>query len=239
MLKLQSVSLELAGRKIFSGVNFIVQEQEAVAIIGPSGAGKTLLLKICAGLIPPTQGKVWLFARELSKASFWEKQELRKKIGFSFQESALFDFLNVNDNLAFPLQAGLRLKKEKIKTAINFLLKELGLEDAGEKMPVELSGGMKKRVSLGRAIIHKPSLLFCDDPTAGLDPITSAAISELIFKLREELKFSLVLVSNQLSVIGKLVNRVYLLYRGRLKEIGSAKELDFQATEHWSEIVGV
>jgi len=239
MLKLQSVSLELAGRKIFSGVNFIVQEQEAVAIIGPSGAGKTLLLKICAGLIPASGGKVWLFGQELSKASFWEKQELRKKIGFSFQESALFDFLNVNGNLAFPLQAGLGLKKEEIRGAVNFLLKELGLEDAGEKVPVELSGGMKKRVSLGRAIIHKPSLLFCDDPSAGLDPITSRAIAELIFKLREELKFSLVLVSNQLSVIRKLVNRVYLLYQGELKEIGSAKELDFQASEHWSEIVGV
>jgi phospholipid/cholesterol/gamma-HCH transport system ATP-binding protein len=237
MLKLSSVGVELAGRMIFSGVNFEVREKESVALVGPSGAGKTLLLKTACGLVPRYRGRIFLFGRELGRSSWLEKQEMRRKIGFSFQQAALFDFLDVRSNIAFPLKEALGLGKSEIKSRVNTLLGQLGLEDAAKKMPSQLSGGMKKRVSLGRAIVHNPQLLFCDDPTAGLDPVTSSAITDLILKLRQELKLTMVVVSNQLSVIRKLADRVCLLYSGELMDVGSSQELEFRAGTEWSRMV--
>jgi len=238
MLRLESAGLELAGRKIFSGVNLEVREKESIAVIGPSGAGKTLLLKAACGLVPASKGQIYLFGQNLNKASFRETQEIRKKIGFSFQQAALFDFLNVAANVAFPLKEALGLAESEIKLRTGLMLKSLGLEDAAEKTPAQLSGGMKKRVSLGRAIVHHPRLLFCDDPTAGLDPVTSSSITDLILKLREEFKLTLVLVSNELSVIRKLADRVYLLYQGDLNNIGSSRDLAFKAGQEWSRPMG-
>jgi len=238
MLKLESVGLELGGREIFSGITLELGLEESVALIGPSGAGKTLLLKAACGLIPASRGKIFIFGQDLSRISFREKQILLQKVGFSFQQSALFDFLDLYSNLAFPLKESRQMEDEKIEDLVLDLAGKLGLEDALKKMPAELSGGMKKRVSLGRAIIHQPRLLFCDDPTAGLDPITSAAISDLILKLKSELKFSLLLVSNESSVIRKLADRVYLLHQGRLKEVGPGKEIEFRAARQWGEMIG-
>jgi len=234
MLKLSSVGVELSGRRIFSGVDLEVREKESVALVGPSGAGKTLLLKTACGLVPGYSGRIFLFGQELGKSSWLEKQELRRKLGFSFQQAALFDFLDVRSNIAFPLKEALGLGEEEVKSRVNTLLQQLGLEDAAEKMPSQLSGGMKKRVSLGRAIVHNPQLLFCDDPTAGLDPITSSAITDLVLKLRQELKLTMVVISNQLWVIKKLADRVCLLYRGELSEVGSSQELEFKAGREWS-----
>lgn len=238
MLKLEQVGLELGGRKIFSGVNLELKSEESVAVIGPSGTGKTLLLKVAAGLIPPTQGKIFIFGQDLATVSLREKQMLLQKLGFSFQQSALFDFLDLESNLGFPLKESFDLEEEEITWRVRELSKELGLADALKKMPSELSGGMKKRVSLGRAIIHQPKLLLCDDPTAGLDPITAAQISDLIVRLRQKIKFSLLLVSNELSVIKKLSERVYLLYQGSLREIGSANALEFKPDQEWGELSG-
>jgi phospholipid/cholesterol/gamma-HCH transport system ATP-binding protein len=238
MLKLESVGLELGGREIFSGINLELGRDEAIALIGPSGAGKTLLLKVACGLIPASRGKIFLFGQNLAEAGFRERQALFQKIGFSFQQSALFDFLELESNLAFPLKEGQELKDREIRPRVLSLAHELGLLDAISKMPAELSGGMKKRVSLGRALIHRPQLLFCDDPTAGLDPITASAISDLILKLKGDLKFSLLLVSNESSVLKKLADRVYLLYRGRLQEAGSGKEIEFRAGREWGKMVG-
>jgi len=237
MLKLESLGLELGGKQIFSDVNLAVREKESIALIGPSGAGKTLLLKTACGLIPAKTGRIFLFGQNLAKTGFLEKQELREKIGFSFQQAALFDFLDVSDNIGFPLKEAFDLGQAEIKARVDSLLKQLGLEGAGKKMPSQLSGGMKKRVSLGRAIVHRPKLLFCDDPTAGLDPITSAAISDLILKLREELQLTLVLISNQLSVIKKLADRAFMLYQGALREIGSAKDIEFSSGKEWDKMV--
>lgn len=236
MLRLESVGLELGGRVIFSDVNLEVKKGESVAIIGPSGAGKTLLLKVICGLVSATRGRIFLFGKEIDKLGYIEKLDVFKKIGFSFQQSALFDFLDLKSILGFPLKEGLRLRDEEIYPRVMSLAKELGLEDAVDKMANELSGGMKKRVSLGRALIHQPEILFCDDPTSGLDPITSSQISDLILRLKERLRFSLVLVSNELKVIRNLSERVYLLYQGRLKEVDK-KELQFGADREWSEIV--
>ncbi len=238
MLGLESVSLELSGRRIFSGINLSVGPEESVALIGPSGAGKTLLLKAACGLIPASGGRVFLFGRDLSQVSFREKQNLVQQIGFSFQQSALFDFLDLYSNLAFPLKEVKQMDDDEIESRVLDLAKKLGLAEAIRKMPSELSGGMKKRVSLGRAIIHQPRLLFCDDPTAGLDPITASSISDLILELKSELKFSLLLVSNESSVIRKLADRVVLLYQGRLKEAGPGKEIEFRANQQWTEMVG-
>ncbi len=238
MLKLKQVSLTLEGYKIFSQLNFELQKGSAVAIIGPSGAGKTLFLKLSAGLIPPTTGSIYLFENDLTKLGMLQLQALRQKIGFSFQQSALFDFLSVRENIAFTLRHSLRWESEKIDKKVNFLLKATGLEDAKDKMPHELSGGMKKRVSLARALAHNPELLFCDDPTAGLDPITSSAIAHLIKELRQEFNFTLLLATNQLATIRRLVDDVYLLYRGRLEYIGKSKELEFQADKKWEFLLG-
>jgi len=238
MLSLEQVGLELSGREIFSGVDLRVREKESVALIGPSGAGKTLLLKTCCGLIPASRGRVFLLGRELAESSWLLRQEVRRSVGFSFQQAALFDFLDVYSNVAFPLEEARGIDKSFVRPRVEKLLGELGLEEASGKMPSELSGGMKKRVSLGRAMVHNPKLLFCDDPTAGLDPITSASITDLIVKLRERLELTLVLVSNQLSAIKKLADRVYLLYQGRMREVGSGKDLEFKAGAEWARMIG-
>ncbi len=233
MLRLEKVFLSLGVDWIFSRLNLEVSAGESIVIIGPSGAGKSLLLKLASGLIPPTRGKVYLFGENLFQIGFFQRQNLLKKIGFSFQQSALFDFLSVEENIGFTLRAVLRWEEEKIKERVSFLIKAMGLEGAEKKMPEELSGGMKKRVSLARALAHSPQLLFCDDPTSGLDPITSAEISELILRLKKEANFTLILVSNHLPTIRKLAKKVFLLYRGSLSELGSAQEIEFNA-EKWS-----
>ena len=218
---------------IFSQVNLQVKAGESVVIIGPSGAGKSLLLKVASGLIPPSKGEVYIFGENLLEVGFFQRQGLLQRIGFSFQQSALFDFLSVEENIGFTLRSVLRWEEEKIKERVKFLIQAMGLEGAEKKMPEELSGGMKKRVSLARALAHSPQLLFCDDPTSGLDPITSAEISDLILKLKKEANFTLILVSNHLPTIRKLAQRAYLLYGGSLYELGSAQEIEFNA-EKWS-----
>ncbi len=218
---------------IFSQVNLQVKAGESVVIIGPSGAGKSLLLKVASGLIPPSKGEVYIFGENLLEVGFFQRQGLLQKIGFSFQQSALFDFLSVEENIGFTLRSVLRWEEEKIKERVKFLIQAMGLEGAEKKMPEELSGGMKKRVSLARALAHSPQLLFCDDPTSGLDPITSSEISDLILKLKKEANFTLILVSNHLPTIRKLAQRAYLLYGGSLYELGSAQEIEFNA-EKWS-----
>ena len=218
---------------IFSQVNLQVKAGESVVIIGPSGAGKSLLLKVASGLIPPSRGEVYIFGENLLEVGFFQRQGLLQKIGFSFQQSALFDFLSVEENIGFTLRSVLRWEEERIKERVKFLIQAMSLEGAEKKMPEELSGGMKKRVSLARALAHSPQLLFCDDPTSGLDPITSSEISDLILKLKKEANFTLILVSNHLPTIRKLAQRAYLLYGGSLYELGSAQEIEFNA-EKWS-----
>ena len=212
--------------EVLRGVNLAVAAGEAVALIGESGSGKTTLLKTAVGLIRPAAGEVWIAGENLTQASSRALARIRRQVGMLFQGNALFDSMTVRENVGFVLREVRRLAPAEIEPKARELLERLHLGEIGRLYPRQLSGGMKKRVGLARAVIGEPKLLFCDDPTAGLDPITSDAIAELILTLRRSLQGTLVLVSNSIPVVKKLADRVLLLHQGQLLDLGPAARLE-------------
>lgn len=226
MIDLRDIRVRFDRAEILRGVSLAVAEGEAVALIGESGSGKTTLLKTAAGLIRPSAGEVWVSGENLTRASARAKARIRRQVGMLFQGNALFDSMTVRENVGFVLQEVQRLDPAEIERRVRELLDRLHLGDIGRRYPRELSGGMKKRVGLARAVIGEPKLLFCDDPTAGLDPITSDAIADLILVLRSYFRVTLLLVSNSIPVVKRIADRVLLLYQGRLLDLGAPARLE-------------
>jgi len=211
---------------VLRGASLSVAEGEAVALIGESGSGKTTLLKTAVGLIRPGSGEVLLAGENLTRASRRGLARLRRQVGMLFQGNALFDSMTVRENVGFVLREVQLVVPAEIERRVRELLDRLHLGDIGGQYPRELSGGMKKRVGLARAVIGQPKLLFCDDPTAGLDPITSDAIAELILALRRQLRVTLLLVSNSIPVVKKIADRVLLIHQGQLLDLGAPDLLE-------------
>ena len=220
MIDLRDIRVRFDRAEILRGVNLSAAEGEAIALIGESGSGKTTLLKTAAGLIRPQEGEVWIAGENLTRASARALARIRRQVGMLFQGNALFDSMTVRENVGFVLQEVQRLAPAEIERRVRDLLDRLHLGDIGRLYPRELSGGMKKRVGLARAVIGEPKLLFCDDPTAGLDPITSDAIADLILVLRRHFRVTLLLVSNSIPVVKKLADRVFLLHQRQLLDLG-------------------
>jgi phospholipid/cholesterol/gamma-HCH transport system ATP-binding protein len=228
-IEFRDVFLSFDSTSILEGVSFRVEEGETRALIGQSGCGKSSLLKVAAGLIPPLRGEVYLFGEKITGASSRVLARVRMQVGMLFQGNALFDFMNVHENVAIVLREVHRLDRGEIDRRVQEILHALHLGEIGDLMPSELSGGMKKRVGLARALIGNPRLLFCDAPAAGLDPITSDAIAELILKMKDRLKLTMLLVTNQMVVVRRLADRVALLTRGRIIELGPPEGLSGSA----------
>ncbi len=228
-IEFRDVSLSFDHTPILEGVSFRAEQGETLALIGQSGCGKSSLLKVAAGLIPPFKGEVYLFGERITRASSRVLARVRMQVGMLFQSNALFDFMNVHDNVAIVLREVHRLEQVEIDRRVQEILDALHLGEIGSLMPSELSGGMKKRVGLARALIGKPRLLFCDAPAAGLDPITSDAIAELILEMKARLKLTMLLVTNQMAVMRKLADRVILLTGGRIIELGPPEGLSESA----------
>jgi phospholipid/cholesterol/gamma-HCH transport system ATP-binding protein len=225
MIRIKGLKVALAGREILRGVDLAGAAGETVALMGASGSGKSTLLRVTAGLLKPDAGEVWLNGVLLGNLSGSRLRELRSKVGMLFQGNALFDSMTVAENIGFVLKEVLDAPLAAIKPKVDELLARLRLGPVGEKRPAELSGGMKKRVGIARAVAHAPRIVFYDDPTAGLDPITSVVIAQLIAELGRDPGRASIVVSNHLPVVAGVAQRVALLHEGKIMELGTPREL--------------
>ena len=201
-----------------------VRKGETLAIIGPSGCGKSTILRLIIGLFSPTSGEIFVNGRNIADMDKDELVELRRHIGMVFQSSALFDSLTVGDNVAFGLREHSDLSEQRIKEVALEKLCLVGLDGSENLMPSELSGGMQKRVSLARALATDPDIILYDEPTTGLDPITSTAIEDLINDLHKKLGTSSIVVTHQMSTVYRIADRIIMLHNGKVIEAGTPDE---------------
>jgi phospholipid/cholesterol/gamma-HCH transport system ATP-binding protein len=224
-VELRSVRKSFGAQRVLDGVDLEVAQGETLAILGQSGTGKSVLLKLIIGLQQADAGSIHIHGTELAGIALKQMQELRQRIGFVFQSAALYDSMTVAENVAFPLKRHAHLSDADCSTQVQQLLTSVGMEEALDKMPDQISGGMKKRVGLARALALSPDILLFDEPTTGLDPITAAEISELILKLQRERKVASIIVTHDVQVAQQVANRLALLRDGRILITGSFADL--------------
>jgi phospholipid/cholesterol/gamma-HCH transport system ATP-binding protein len=211
---------------VLNGVDFEIKRGENIAVLGRSGTGKSVLIKIISGLLKPDSGLVKVLGQEVDKLNEKELQELRLKIGFSFQSSALYDSMSVRENLKFPLVRNRRdLSSKEVNEAIESVLNDVGLPQTINQMPSELSGGQKKRIGIARTLILKPEIMLYDEPTSGLDPITCIELNNLILKVQQEYKTSSIIITHDLTCAKITGNKVAVLNEGKFLKIGSFDEV--------------
>lgn len=222
-----NVSKAFAGKKVLNDVSFQVGRGQALCILGRSGTGKSVTLKLMIGLIKPDSGAVRIQSEDIANFESEDLSRVRRGIGFLFQSAALFDSFSLHDNLALPMQ---RLDKSKsraeIEQIIDETLREVGLGDDKNKMPAELSGGMRKRAGLARALVLNPKLLLVDEPSSGLDRITAGEIDDLLLKVKHERKTTLVIVTHDVRGARRLGDQIAVLDHGALAAWGTASELE-------------
>lgn len=216
MIKLINVCKEFNGRQVLNNINLEVQSGETMAIIGGSGSGKSTLLKLMIGLIHPTSGKILIDGQDIAAMNDDELDEVRLKMGMVFQYSALFDSMSVGENVAFGLRERMDYSEERIQAIVKEKLELVGLPGIEDFMPGELSGGMKKRVSLARAIAVNPDIIFYDEPSSGLDPIMSGKIDELIIETQRKLKVTSLVVTHDMVSACAISDRIAMIYEGEM-----------------------
>lgn len=216
MIKIKNVSKYFGTKAALKNINLEIADGETLAIIGGSGSGKSTLLKLMIGLIQPTKGEIWIDNDEISKMDEDAITKVRLKMGMVFQYSALFDSMTVGDNVAFGLVEHTNFDKNKIHRIVLEKLKQVGLEGVENLMPNELSGGMKKRVSLARAIAFEPEIIFYDEPSSGLDPIMTNKIDELIIETQRAMKVTSIVVTHDMVSACRIADRIAMVYNGEL-----------------------
>lgn len=226
MIQAMQLSYRVSGHSILRRLDLSVEKGETLAVMGMSGAGKSTLLKCVAGLQRPTGGQLFIDGLDIARIPEKRLDEVRRRLGMVFQYAALFDSLNVYENVSFGLRRHNRLRENQIAEIVAAKLGMVGLPRTENLMPSELSGGMQKRVGLARALAMEPDILLYDEPTAGLDPITSATIADLIVKTRDEVGVTSVVVSHDVPTIKRVANRIAMLHRGRIIAIGSTEEME-------------
>ncbi len=213
------------GNQVLRGVNLTVEKGESVTVIGGSGSGKSVLIKHIIGLLFPDLGRVIIEGQVLNELDEYGLNELRKKFGMLFQMAALFDSLSVWENVGFSLKQHTKLSDREIRKIATEKLALVGLKDVEDKMPSELSGGMKKRVGLARAIAMDAAIILYDEPTTGLDPITADSINDLIVDLRQKLGVTSVAITHDMQSAYKISDRIAMLYKGEIIETGTPEEI--------------
>ncbi|HQQ83248.1 MAG TPA: ATP-binding cassette domain-containing protein [Cyclobacteriaceae bacterium] len=215
MIKINNISKAFSGKQVLEGISGTFEKGKTNLIIGSSGTGKSVLLKSIVGLITPDTGNVFYDLRNFTEADKEMKAEIRREIGMLFQGGALFDSKNVEDNVKFPLDILTKMAPDEKLDRVNFCLKRVGLENVNKKMPSEISGGMKKRVGIARAIVNNPNYLFCDEPNSGLDPQTSILIDDLIKEITLEFDITTIVVTHDMNSVMGIGERIMFLYKGR------------------------
>jgi phospholipid/cholesterol/gamma-HCH transport system ATP-binding protein len=230
VVSIRNLHVSYGEREILHGISFEVLAGETVVILGGSGSGKSTLLRTLVGLERPTSGDVILRGRNLCSMSEAEWRELRQHIGISFQSGALFGSMSVGENVALPLLEHTQLDPATIEIMVRLKLNEVGLNGYEDYMPAQLSGGMKKRAAVARAMAMDPEILFFDEPSAGLDPIIAAGIDQLLLKLKEAFGITIIVVTHELASAFLIADRMVLLDKGHIVAVGSTAEL--QASTH-------
>jgi len=221
----RNLRVNYGAREILHGINFEVPAGETLVIMGGSGSGKSTLLRTLVGLEKPSGGEIWMRGKNFAAMSEEDRDELRKKMGMSFQGGALFGSMTVGENVALPLQEHTQLDESTIEIMVRLKLDQVGLSGFENYMPAQLSGGMKKRAAIARALSMDPEILFFDEPSAGLDPIIAAGIDDLILKLKKAFRITIVVVTHELASAFLIADRMILLDKGVIVANGTTKEL--------------
>jgi len=226
VVAVDNVYKSFPGLKVLKGISLRVNRGETLAVLGRSGTGKSVLLRLIIGLDTPDSGSICIHGQDIAGLPLDRMGEIRKKMGFLFQQAALYDSLTVRENVAFPLEHHRRdMSKSERADRVRQLLVEVGLDGGIDKMPSDISGGMQKRVGLARALALEPEILLLDEPTAGLDPISSGEINELILKLQKERQMASIVVTHDLHSAKTIANRIALLDQGDVAIEGTFEDL--------------
>lgn len=225
MIEIKDVFKSFRKNEVLKGVNLTIKKGETIVIIGRSGCGKSVLLKLIMGLLKPDSGKILVNGDDVTALNDKELRELRQKFGMLFQASALFDSMTVDENVGLGLREHTKLLEDEVKQRVQEKLKMVGLSRVEEKKPAELSGGMKKRVGLARAIAMDPEYVLYDEPTTGLDPIMADVINDLIISLRNTLSITSIAVTHDIVSAYKIADRVAMLYEGKIIFVGTPQEV--------------
>ncbi len=225
MISLRNVRGGYGELEILHGITFDVKRGETLVILGGSGSGKSTLLRTLVGLEKPNSGEIWIKGKNIAAISEEEMEEIRKKIGMSFQGGALFGSMTVGENVALPLREHTKLEDSTIEIMLRLKLEQVGLEGFEYYMPSQLSGGMKKRAAVARAMAMDPEILFFDEPSAGLDPIIAAGIDQLILELKQAFRMTIVVVTHELASAYLIADRMVLIDKGHVVAIGTTAEM--------------
>ena len=225
MITIKNLKKSFNGFQVLRGVNLVIPEGKTTFIMGQSGTGKSVLLKHLVGLLSPDEGEIWFENRDLTKLNEKEWQEVRKKIGYLFQEGALFDSMTVGENVAFPLIEHAKLPEKEIERKVDELLSAVGLLEAKDKYPSELSGGMRKRAALARTLALHPQVILFDEPTTGLDPILQKSILDLIMEVKNRFNLTCVIISHDVPLALHYADQIAFLHEGVIVQIGSPEEI--------------
>jgi phospholipid/cholesterol/gamma-HCH transport system ATP-binding protein len=225
MIKVEDVHKSFGDEEILKGITTEFDRGKTNLIIGQSGSGKTVLLKCLIGLFKPEQGRIYYEENAIQDMNDEQQRKLREEMGMLFQGGALFDSMNIEENVMFPLRMFTKQKKADMLERVNEVLKRVNLENVNKKFPAEISGGMQKRVSIARAIVNKPKFLFCDEPNSGLDPKTATLIDTLIQEITHEYDITTVVVTHDMNSVMEIGEKVVLLKHGKLVWQGTNQEI--------------
>ena len=237
MIKIKNISKSFSDKQVLAGISGEFEKGKTNLIIGSSGTGKSVLLKCIVGLIQPDTGSVFFDLRNFTEADKEMKSDIRREIGMLFQGGALFDSKNVQENVMFPLDILTKMSPAEKIERVNFCLKRVGLEGVNKKMPSEISGGMKKRVGIARAIVNNPNYLFCDEPNSGLDPQTSILIDELIQDITYEFNTTTLVVTHDMNSVMGMGDNIMYLYKGHKLWEGGKEEVTHSGVKELDDFV--
>src|SRR5271154_2762251 len=224
-ISVRNLRVKYGEREILHGINFEVPSGETMVILGGSGSGKSTLLRTLVGLEKPSSGEIWIQGKDFASIPDKERDELRKKMGMSFQGGALFGSMTVGENVALPLQEHTQLDDSTIEIMVRLKLDQVGLSGFENYMPAQLSGGMKKRAAIARALAMDPEILFFDEPSAGLDPIIAAGLDDLILKLKKAFRITILVVTHELASAFLIADRMILVDKGNIAASGTPEQL--------------
>lgn len=225
MIRILNLYKTLGGKQVLRGVSLTIEKGETMVVIGQSGSGKSVLLKHLIGLLKPDSGEIFIDGVEVTRLNEDDLQRMTKKFGMLFQGAALFDSMTVAENVSFGLERYTCYSPERIKELVTESLAKVGLHGVNDLMPHQLSGGMKKRVGLARAIAYEPEIMLYDEPSTGIDPIRADSINDLINKLKSEMGVTSVAITHDMVSAYKIADRIAMLYEGRIIEIGTPEEI--------------